>query len=118
MRRLGRWSRTERIVEPVLEAGGFMHGFTYAGNPLACAAGLAVLEVIEAEGLLENAARWAPCSRPELRGLMARHDFIGDVRGKGLLLAFELVADRGDDAPLPPTSTRIWNWSSWPTRRG
>jgi adenosylmethionine-8-amino-7-oxononanoate aminotransferase len=46
---------------PVLDAGGFQHGFTYAGNPLACAAGLAVIEEIEREGLMENAARWAPC---------------------------------------------------------
>ncbi|MGE4324748.1 MAG: aspartate aminotransferase family protein, partial [Pseudodonghicola sp.] len=40
-----------RLVEPVLDAGGFAHGFTYAGNPLACATGLAVLDVIEHEGL-------------------------------------------------------------------
>jgi adenosylmethionine-8-amino-7-oxononanoate aminotransferase len=47
----------ERLIDPVLDAGGFLHGYTYAGNPLACAAGLAVLEEIEREGLMENAAR-------------------------------------------------------------
>ncbi len=53
---LGAMIAHDRIVEPVLTAGGFMHGHTYAGNPLACAAGLAVLEEIEAGGMMENAA--------------------------------------------------------------
>ena len=98
---LGAMVAQERIVAPVQAAGGFQHGFTYAGNPLACAAGLAVLEVIEAEGLLANAEAVGALLKAGLRDLMARHDFIGDVRGTGLLLAFELVADRASRAPLP-----------------
>jgi len=90
-----------RLVEPVLEAGGFLHGFTYAGNPLACAAGLAVLEEIEEQGLIENAARMGDLLKARLTGLLDRYDFIGDVRGKGLLLAFELVSDRETMQPLP-----------------
>ena len=93
-------ARTD-IVEAVLDAGGFLHGFTYAGNPLACAAGLAVLGEIERLGLVENAASMGALLRTRLEGLMARHPLIGDVRGKGLLLAFELVADRSTMAPLP-----------------
>ena len=46
-----------RLVEPVLDAGGFLHGFTYAGNPMACAAGLAVLEEMDEQNIVENAAR-------------------------------------------------------------
>jgi adenosylmethionine-8-amino-7-oxononanoate aminotransferase len=99
---LGAMVAHERVVEPVQVAGGFLHGFTYAGNPLACAAGLAVLQVIETEGLLENAARVGAELKAKLEGLMARQEIIGDVRGKGLLLAFELVADRATMAPLPP----------------
>ena len=93
-------ARTD-IVEAVLDAGGFLHGFAYAGNPLACAAGLAVLGEIERLGLVENAASMGALLRTRLEGLMARHPLIGDVRGKGLLLAFELVADRSTMAPLP-----------------
>jgi 4-aminobutyrate aminotransferase-like enzyme len=85
----------------VLDGGGFAHGFTSAGNPLACAAGLAVLEVIESEGLVGNAERMGRLLKAELERLMQRYPFIGDVRGKGLMLAFELVADRRTMQPLP-----------------
>lgn len=89
------------IVEAVLDAGGFMHGFTYAGNPLACAAGVAVLGELQRQDMIGNAARMGELLKSRLSGLMERYPFIGDVRGKGLLLAFELVADREMMAPLP-----------------
>ena len=98
---LGAMIAHDRIVNPVLDHGGFAHGFTYAGNPLACAAGLAVLEVIETEALTDNATRIGAILKARLAGLMDRFPFIGDVRGKGLLLAFELVADRATMEPLP-----------------
>ena len=98
---LGAMTAHERIVETVLDSGGFAHGFTYAGNPLACAAGLAVIDEIETRGLLENAAAMGDLLKQELTGLMKTYPFIGDVRGKGLLLAFELVAERGGMTPLP-----------------
>jgi adenosylmethionine-8-amino-7-oxononanoate aminotransferase len=97
---LGAMLADERIVETVLDAGGFAHGFTYAGNPLASAAGLAVINEIESQGLLDNAAVMGDLLKRELNGLMRRYPFIGDVRGKGLLLAFELVADRDSMEPL------------------
>jgi len=99
---LGAMVAQDRIVGPVQAAGGFLHGFTSAGNPLACAAGLAVLEVIEAEDLVARAARIGALLKAGLSDLMQRFDFIGDVRGEGLLLAFELVADRASMEPLPP----------------
>lgn len=98
---LGAMVAQERIVEPVLDSGGFRHGFTSAGNPLACAAGLAILEVLESEGLIPRAAVAGAELKARLEDLMHRFPFIGDVRGKGLLLAFELVADRATMAPLP-----------------
>jgi len=99
---LGAMVARGEIVERVLAAGGFLHGFTYAGNPLACAAGVAVLEEIDRQGMMNNAAAVGGLLKGELVGLMDRFPFIGDVRGKGLLLAFELVADRETKAPLPP----------------
>ena len=98
---LGAMVAHQRFVEPVLDAGGFMHGHTYAGNPLACAAGLAVLDVIESDGLMQNAERIGGLLKSRMRDLMQRFLFIGDVRGEGLLLAFELVSDRRTMTPLP-----------------
>ncbi|MGD8840529.1 MAG: aspartate aminotransferase family protein [Gammaproteobacteria bacterium] len=98
---LGAMIAHEDIVEAVLDAGGFAHGFTYAGNPLACAAGLAVIDEIESQGLLLNAGTMGELLESRLRELMQEYPFIGDVRGKGLLLAFELVAERDRLTPLP-----------------
>lgn len=89
------------IAETVIDHGGFVHGHTYAGNPLACAAGLAVVDEIDRLDLIAAAARHGAVLKARLEGLMTNFPFIGDVRGKGLLLAFELVADRATMAPLP-----------------
>lgn len=90
------------IVEAVMAKGGFAHGFTYAGNPLACATGLAVLDEIIRQDMMRNARVVGDHLKRGLTGLMDRFPFIGDVRGMGLLLAMELVADRATRAPLPP----------------
>lgn len=98
---LGAMTADDPIVERVLDAGGFQHGYTYAGNPLACAAGLAVTRELLEQDLMGNATRVGALLKRELENLMDDYAFIGDVRGKGLLLAFELVADRGTMQPLP-----------------
>lgn len=98
---LGAVIAQEEIVEAVLGQGGFIHGFTYAGNPLACAAGLAVIEEIERQDLMANALDVGTQLGHRLRALMNRYPIIGDVRGMGMLQAFELVADRATMAPLP-----------------
>ena len=98
---LGAMAAPARIVQPVLDAGGFLHGFTYAGNPLACAAGKAVLQEIDRLDLVGNAARMGDALKGELEGLAKRFPFIGDVRGKGLLLAAEFVSDPETMKPLP-----------------
>ncbi|KSV75988.1 hypothetical protein N185_16200 [Sinorhizobium sp. GW3] len=98
---LGAMVADRTIVDRVLGAGGFIHGFTYAGNPLACATGLAVMQEIDRLNLLQAANSQGAKLRAALASLMERFDFIGDVRGKGLLLAFELVASRQTMEPLP-----------------
>lgn len=98
---LGAMIARDDIVDAVMTAGGFIHGFTYAGNPLACAAGCAVLGQIEANDLTGNSARMGKALLERLNGLMQRYSLIGDVRGKGLLTAFELMADRSTKASLP-----------------
>ncbi len=98
---LGAMLADNRIIEPVLNSGGFQHGFTYAGNPLACAAGLAVTQEILEHGLMDRATATGKLLKRELVGLMDEFEFVGDVRGKGMLLAFELVASRETMQPLP-----------------
>ncbi|MDZ7841555.1 MAG: aspartate aminotransferase family protein [Gammaproteobacteria bacterium] len=98
---LGAMVAHRRIVEPVLDAGGFPHGYTYAGNPLAAAAGRAVLREILEQDLIGNAQAMGDILKKRLESLMHRFPFVGDVRGKGLLLAFELM-DRRSGEPLDP----------------
>jgi 4-aminobutyrate aminotransferase len=75
------------------------HGTTYGGNPVACAAGLAVLETIRSEGLVENAAVRGVELSAGLRRLQAEDDRIGDVRGPGLMIGMELVRGRASVEP-------------------
>ncbi|MFM8479647.1 MAG: 4-aminobutyrate--2-oxoglutarate transaminase [Gammaproteobacteria bacterium] len=74
-------------------------GGTYAGSPLGCAAGLAVLEVIESEQLCARAERIGAAVRARLIDLQSRWPCIGEVRGLGAMVAMELVKDRRPDAP-------------------
>lgn len=99
---LGAMIARDDMVEAVMAGGGFIHGFTYAGNPLACAAGAAVLTQIARRDLVGNAERMGILLQERLNGLMQRYALIGDVRGKGLMCAFELMADRATKAPLNP----------------
>ncbi|MBL6431254.1 MAG: aspartate aminotransferase family protein [Alphaproteobacteria bacterium] len=83
-------------------SGGFVHGHTYSAHPLACAAALAVQQVIRDDRLLDNVvARGAQlCDR--LAARFGNHPHVGDVRGRGLLQAIELVEHRDDKTPFSP----------------
>ncbi len=80
---------------------------TFGGNPVACAAALAVLAVIEDEGLVASAAEAGSYLRQGLAALARRHTLIGDVRGEGLLLGVELVDDRQTRAPAAGHAHRV-----------
>lgn len=98
---LGAILARREITDTVLDGGGFMHGHTYAGNPMACAIGLEVMQIIEDEKLVERAALLGPKLKAGLQRLAEQHDIIGEVRGRGLLLALELVEDRHSRKPFP-----------------
>lgn len=82
-------------------SGEFVHGFTYSGNPLAAAVGLEVLDIIEEEHLVARVERMGSLLLERLQALRAL-PIVGDVRGKGLLLGVEFVADRATRQPFPP----------------
>jgi adenosylmethionine-8-amino-7-oxononanoate aminotransferase len=79
----------------------FRHTFTFAGHPVAAAAALKNIEILENEGMVANAAEVGAYFKEALEDLMAGHSIIGDVRGLGLFLAIELVSDRKTKAGFP-----------------
>jgi 4-aminobutyrate aminotransferase-like enzyme len=81
---------------------------SYGGNPMACAAALASIEVIEEEGLLENALTLGAYFETRMAQLMDRQPIVGDVRGKGCLLGIELVTDRDTKEPFPEAGKRVY----------
>ncbi|MDH3672718.1 MAG: aspartate aminotransferase family protein [Gammaproteobacteria bacterium] len=84
---------------------------TYGANPTSCAAGRAVLRVIEEEGLQENARVVGGQMLHALKNLAQRYDVIGDVRGRGLMLAIELVKHRGSKEPATEETARVFELS-------
>jgi 4-aminobutyrate aminotransferase-like enzyme len=82
---------------------------TYAGNTVSCAAALAVLQTIEREGLMGNAAWVGGILRDGIAALARRHETIGDVRGAGMFVGVELVSDRATRAPDRERTSRVVN---------
>ncbi|PDT75782.1 aspartate aminotransferase family protein [Sinorhizobium sp. BJ1] len=98
---LGAMIAPNRIVDKVAESGGFLHGHTYAGNPLSSAIGVAVLKEMLDHDLMGNAERMGVVLRRKLNSLKDRSITIGDVRGMGLLNAVEIVEDKATKAIFP-----------------
>jgi len=90
---------TREIAESF--ANGMEFFSTFGGNPVACAAGLAVLDAVEEERLQENALRVGRVLKERLGALQEKHALIGDVRGMGLFLGVDLVRDRETRAAAP-----------------
>lgn len=94
---------TSEVYDAVARGSGALkHGQTYNAHPVGCAAGLAVQRVIQREGLLRRVDDAGGRLTALLRQRFGSHPNIGDIRGRGLLLAMELVADRETKAPFDP----------------
>jgi 4-aminobutyrate aminotransferase/(S)-3-amino-2-methylpropionate transaminase len=82
-------------------------GGTYAGNPVACAAGLAVMDVMRDERLPERAARIGSVIEERMRSWAAEHELVGDVRVMGAMAGMELVRDRNSKVPADTETARV-----------
>ena len=96
------------MVETVAEAGGFLHGHTYAANPLSCAIGVAVVQEMLERKLMVNAEAMGALLRERLLSLQKGSRILGDVRGKGLLMAIEVVQNKETKAILPARSQSVY----------
>jgi len=92
-----------RIIDALAQGSGFFqHGHTYIGHPVACAAALAVQKVIERDGLLEAVRSLGVRLRERLQIAFGDHPNVGDIRGRGLFMALELVEERAGKKPFDP----------------
>jgi adenosylmethionine-8-amino-7-oxononanoate aminotransferase len=96
---------SRRIADAIAQGSGALrHGHTYMAHPVACAAALAVQETIEAENLLDNVRRQGEALADALTERFGNHHHVGDIRGRGLFAALELVRDRTTKEPFDPTT--------------
>jgi adenosylmethionine-8-amino-7-oxononanoate aminotransferase len=101
---IGAMMVSERIYEAIASGTGyFNHGHTYMGHAVGCAAALAVQQVIKSEDLLNNVRRQGTLLDQKLQNRFGDHPHVGDIRGRGLLRAIELVEDRRSKKPFAPT---------------
>ena len=92
-----------KVVEAMRKGSGFFqHGHTYLGHAVACAAALAVQQVIERDGLLAQVRRRGEQFAGRLREAFGEHPNVGDIRGRGLFIGMEFVADRATREPFDP----------------
>ncbi|WP_460275763.1 aminotransferase family protein [Celeribacter sp. ULVN23_4] len=96
------------IVEPIVASGGFLHGHTYSANPLSCAVAVAVLDEMLRLDLMSNAREIGTYLMDGLRKIADQSEIIGDVRGKGMLIAVELVVDKKSKAPIPAEHRAVY----------
>ncbi|MBO9356957.1 aspartate aminotransferase family protein [Bordetella petrii] len=91
----------DRLVDTIVAgSGAFQHGHTYVGHPVACAAALAVQRIVARDGLVRQSDQLGAYLQAQLRARFADHPHVGDIRGRGLFQAVELVARREPDTPF------------------
>ena len=93
----------KKVHDPITNGSGlFMHGHTYMAHPVACAAGFAVVKTIKEEGLVERVRVQGTKLRQRMEARFGNHPHVGDVRGRGLFQAIELVEDRSTKEAFDP----------------
>jgi adenosylmethionine-8-amino-7-oxononanoate aminotransferase len=93
-----------KVVEAIRKGSGlFQHGHTYIGHPVGAAAALAVQRVIKRDGLLAKVRTNGAYFAKRLRSALADHPCVGDIRGRGLFMGVELVADKSSRKPFDPS---------------
>lgn len=101
---IGAMLASGKIIDSIRSgSGAFLHGHTYLAHPLACAAALAVQEVIREDGLLDRVKERGKQLEQRLTERFGNHRHVGDIRGRGLFWAIELVADRASRTSFDPT---------------
>lgn len=98
--------------------GQLMHGYTYAGHPVGCAAALASLDIVVGEDLPGNAGKQGTHLLEALQPFVDRFESIGEVRGKGLMLAIDLVNDKATREPISPMSGYAYSVAEAARRHG
>jgi adenosylmethionine-8-amino-7-oxononanoate aminotransferase len=100
---IGAMLASGKIIDTIRAgSGAFQHGHTYLAHPLACAAALAVQDVIREDGLLDQVKERGRQLEQRLTERFGNHRHVGDIRGRGLFWAIELVADRATRTPFDP----------------
>jgi len=87
--------------DAVVEAGGFVHGFTYSHHAVGAAVAGEVLRILETEHLVDASAEKGERLKTLLQDRLSAHPSVGEIRGRGLMVGLELVADRETRAPFP-----------------
>jgi adenosylmethionine-8-amino-7-oxononanoate aminotransferase len=95
------------VYETITTGGGFVHGFTYSHSPVGAAVAGEVLRILETEKLVEASAEKGERLRALVGERLGGHPNVGDVRGRGLLVGVELVADRATRRPFPRSARLI-----------
>ncbi|KAI5921679.1 exocyst complex protein exo70 [Camillea tinctor] len=91
-----------KVVDALTQgSGSFVHGHTYQGHPIACAAALEVQRIVREEKLIQNAAVMGELLSSKLNELLASHPNVGSIRGRGLFWGIEFVSDKTTKAPFP-----------------
>jgi adenosylmethionine-8-amino-7-oxononanoate aminotransferase len=119
---LGATAVSGAIAQAFTEAdsahGTITHGYTFSAHPVAAAAALATLDILEREAVMENAARQGQYLNERLAAMARRYPLVGDARGIGLMACLELVADKASRTPLPRGAREVTAVAREAYRRG